>query len=631
MAAAPPAPVRRRPRPGSLERPVSGRLYRGTWLLVALPLLLVAFTVGKPSALAPPALPPAFDRTAALQLAQDLARDHPNRVPGTDGATGAASWFVSQLTPYGLDVQREPFEATIPGRGRVHLENLLAVVVGRSPRAIVVMAHRDTAGVGQGANDNASGTAALIELARAYANPQAFGAAPGATRVRPTHTLVFLSTDGGAWGGLGAAEFASRSPHRADVVAVLNLDAIAGPAAPRLQFAGDEPRSPTPSLLATVAARLAQESGRTATRPSALRQLIDLGFPFSLYEQAPFVARGVPAVTVTTAPDRPSDSLADTAARLNALRLMEVGRAAQDVLDTLDQGLELTQGTSSYVFLGARVVRGWAIELALVAMLLPFLAAAVDLFARCRRRRIALAPAFRSLRSRLGFWAWVGVVFALFAVTGAWPGGASRPPAPWSAGAGRWPAAALVGFGVLMLAGWLVARDRLLPRRPVTAEEELAAQTASLLALGVVALVVVGVNAFALVFVLPSLHAWLWLPQVRRSPPWTRAAVLGAGLLGPALLLWSFGDRFGLGFDAPWYAAELVALGYAPAPLAVAFLAWLAGGAQLAAVAAGRYAPYPEAHERPRLGPLRRAIRRVVLGVREQRRASEERRRAFYG
>ena len=41
MAVVPPAPERRRPRRGSLERPINGRLYRGTWLLVGLPLLVV--------------------------------------------------------------------------------------------------------------------------------------------------------------------------------------------------------------------------------------------------------------------------------------------------------------------------------------------------------------------------------------------------------------------------------------------------------------------------------------------------------------------------------------------------------------------------------------------------------------
>src|SRR5205823_4774224 len=77
------------------------------------------------------------------------------------------------LQPYGLRAETEAFSATIPGHGRVRLRNLLAVVPGRSPRAIVVAAHRDDTGAGPGADDNASGTAALVELARAYANPAA--------------------------------------------------------------------------------------------------------------------------------------------------------------------------------------------------------------------------------------------------------------------------------------------------------------------------------------------------------------------------------------------------------------------------------------------------------------------------
>ena len=52
MAALPPRSSRRRPRRGSLERPVSGRLYRGTWLLVGIPLLAAAFSVHKPGAAA---------------------------------------------------------------------------------------------------------------------------------------------------------------------------------------------------------------------------------------------------------------------------------------------------------------------------------------------------------------------------------------------------------------------------------------------------------------------------------------------------------------------------------------------------------------------------------------------------
>src|SRR5919199_553508 len=194
MAAVPPRPARRRPRRGSLERPLNSRLYPDAWLLVALP-----------------PLPPGFDGRAALELAQDLVRTNPDRSPGT---LGSARWFREQLTPYGLRIHEDAFRATIPGRGRVTLRNLVAVVPGRSPQAIVVMAHRDDTGAGPGADDNGSGTAALVEIARSYSTPTAAGANARAPRVRPAHTLLFVSTDGGAFGGLGAAHFARESAAR---------------------------------------------------------------------------------------------------------------------------------------------------------------------------------------------------------------------------------------------------------------------------------------------------------------------------------------------------------------------------------------------------------------------------------
>src|SRR5438477_12758505 len=102
MAVAPAPFERRRPRPGSIERPVNGRMYRGTWLLVALPLLVAAFSVARPTPLPAPPLPPAFDRTAAYELAADLARSFPDRSPGSPGATGAAQWLEQQLHQYGF-------------------------------------------------------------------------------------------------------------------------------------------------------------------------------------------------------------------------------------------------------------------------------------------------------------------------------------------------------------------------------------------------------------------------------------------------------------------------------------------------------------------------------------------------
>src|SRR5205085_3946185 len=195
----------------------------------------------------------------------------------------------------------------------------------------------------------------------------------------------------------------------------------------------------------------------------------------------------------------------------------------------------------------------------------------------------------------------------------------------------HWPALGLIGFAMLSAVGWLVARARLVPRRPVSPSEEIAGSAAALLALAVVALLVVATNPFALVFLLPSLHAWLWLPHARAQPLWTRAALLAAGLLGPLLLLGSLAWRYGLGFDAPWYLAELTAAGYVRLPAVVIAAGWLAAAGQVTALSLGRYAPYPSAAERPPRGPLRETVRQIALTVRGRRRASETGRKALEG
>jgi peptidase M28-like protein len=592
------------PRRRSVEYPINARLVRGTWLLVALPLLLAAFTMARPQSLPPPALPPAFDAATAAHSARELARVYPDRSPGSPGSLAAAQWVVDQLKLYGFGAQVDRFTARVPGRGRVQLQNLAAVVPGPSPQAIVFTAHRDNTGEGRGTNDNASGTAALIELARAFAPVTG---APG-TQARPAHTLVFLSTDGGAFGALGAARFAEHSPYRDNAVAVISLDAIAGAGRPRLLIGGDRPLSPAGTLVRTAAARILEESREEPVRSSAVEQLLDLGFPFALGEQGPFVARGIPAITLTTGGERPPDGFADPA--LDVARLGEVGRAAQNLLGSLDAGLELAQGTTTYIYFGRRIVRGWAIELVLLAALLPFLIATIDLFARCRRRRIELGPAVRALRRRLGFWAYAGALVLLAAKLGLFPdaeprplptnlGGLETPSAPW-----------LVVFGALLLCGWLVARERLLPRDPAEFEEMLAGYTVALLSLAVVALLVIATNPFALIYLLPSLYAWLWLPQVHATSSWARGLLLVAGLGGPLLLVVTFARRYALGWDAPWYLLSLLGVGYVPWIAAAVVLAWAAVAAQFAALVAGRYAAYPDRDARRSVGFVQAAVRR---------------------
>ena len=623
--AEPPPSRQLRPRRGSLERPLSTRIYRSAWVLVAVPVLVAAFTVGQPDPLPAPALPPSFDQATAVQFATELAQRFPDRSPGGPGAGAAAEWVAARLGDMGLPAQRVEFTAEVPGRGVVRLVNLLAVAPGNSSQAIVVMADRDNLGLSPGANDNASGTAALLELARNVVTPD------GGQQTTRSHTLVFVSTDGGAYGELGAAELA-RNPAPVTrlvgpgsaVIAVVNLDSIAGRGRPRLEFAADNPRSPSIALVTTADASILATTGSAPSRPPPVAQLVDLAFPFTLFGQGPLVAHGTAAVTLTSGGSRPPSPYHDTVSELHRNRLGQLGRAAEALLVSLDSAAEVAQGTQPYVYLGTRILYGWTIQFVLLAGLLPFFAATLDLFARCRRRGIALLPALRSLRSRLGVWFWAGGIFALLALTGVLPRGDARPIPPDTTPAGDWPVGGLIVLFGLTGLGWLVARPRLAPTGETMREDELGGHLAAMLGLAIASLVVAATNPFALIFVLPSLHAWLWLAHVEALGRPARLALYGLGFIGPLFLVLSFALRFDLGFDALWYPFALASLGYVPISLLLALLVWGASAAQVGAIAAGRFAPYPERWERARRGPIRESIRQAILYSRRTRRTRKQ-------
>ena len=598
---------RRRPRRGSVERPVNARLYRTAALLVPAALVAAAFSLYEPATLAAPSLPPIYDGNSAFRLADELARRFPDRSPGTPGARDAADWVSDRFSEQGFDVRRQPVEAVVPGRGRLQFENLVAVAPGRSRQTIVVVAHRDNIGAGPGANDNASGTATLIELARSHGAPRL--ADTTGRLLLPLHTLVFLSSDGGAFGGIGAAWFAEHSDVADQIRATINLTALAGRGSVQLHVAGDSPRSPPPVLIRTASARIEEHTGKAPTRSNALEQLLDLAFPFSLYEQAPFVGRDRPALTVSTSGERPPSPFQDVPEELDAGRLDELGRSVQALIGSLDQTSTFADAPPRHLQLGARIVPGWAVTLVAGAALIPFLVSVADLLARSRRRGVGLVAPLRCFVRRLAFWVAAAALFALLGGAGLWEDGAPLPLSPETAAAQDWPAAELLVYGLLVFGAWLLARRRLLRRGLVVPKEELGGYTVALVVLAAVGVVTFFWNPFALLLLLPSLHAWLWLPQLRGRSALIRASVLLAGFAGPLLLLGSFGLRFDLGFDAPWYLVQLTAVGYVPLAAVCLTLVWAAAAAQIGALAAGRYAPYPSRAERRRApGVLRLAL-----------------------
>ncbi len=126
---------------------------------------------------------------------------------------------------------------------------------------------------------------------------------------------------------------------------------------------------------------------------------------------------------------------------------------------------------------------------------------------------------------------------------------------------------------------------------PPTPDEVLAGYAVALLALGAVAIATAVISPYGLLFVVPSLYAWLWLPQVERRSGWARDVLYGIGLAGPALALVVIGTQLGLGLDTPMYLLSLMTLGFIPWPTVLVLIGWGAVAAQLGALAAGRYGP----------------------------------------
>ncbi len=504
-------------------------------------------------------------------------------------------------------MREQRFTASIPDVGEVMLVNVIArpLAAGprRSPQAIAVIADWDNLGQSPGLDRNASGTGALIELARDFST------------ITAAHTIVFIAADGGSYGNLGAAALAQDPAFQEATLAAVGLDSLGSTGRIRLMLAGDDGRSPSGVLAATADVSVLRQTGVRATHASGLEQLLDLAFPFSLYDQAPLLGDGVSALAITTAGERPP-APADDPATLDPVRLQAVGRSAQGLVSSLDTALEAASGTESFIYRDGRLLRGFAIAFLLLVLLVPPILATVDLAARLRRRGAALGPALRSYRSRLSVWLFGGAVAAIFTAVGLFPNEGDRPISPDTPAAQHWPSAAIASLVVIAGLGWFAARLRLVPRGPIERVDELAGHVVAMFALSAVAIGVAIVNPYTLLFVLPSLHLWLWAPHFRERPAWLRLLLYAAGFAGPVALVAAFGVRLGLGLDAPWYVATLFSVGYAPWTLFVLLLAWGAAAGQIGAVLFGRYAPYPSEDERPERGLVRESVRRAALLVR---------------
>lgn len=168
---------------------------------------------------------------ATLELAGTLSRMAEEKV--FDGASksyvqAAADAESSRVQSFALTWSLKAVRVT--KHTRTTSPNVVGVLRGADPRlrneCVVISAHLDHLGISEpvngdsvnnGAYDNASGTAMMLEAARAFAS----------LKVRPKRSLVFLSVTGEEKGLQGSDYFAHHdAPDSMDVVGDMNLDMV---------------------------------------------------------------------------------------------------------------------------------------------------------------------------------------------------------------------------------------------------------------------------------------------------------------------------------------------------------------------------------------------------------------------
>lgn len=135
------------------------------------------------------------------------------RVTETEACREAAEYITSQFQEYGLSVRQQFWE--YGGYEDINVEGTLEGVNKSSNEIYVVCAHYDSVPGSPGADDNGSGTAAVLAAAKVLSN------------YKFQHTIKFVTFSGEEEGLLGSHEYASEAQSNGDnIVGVINADMI---------------------------------------------------------------------------------------------------------------------------------------------------------------------------------------------------------------------------------------------------------------------------------------------------------------------------------------------------------------------------------------------------------------------
>ena len=229
-----------------------------------------------------------FSGERTFQIEEEFVTTHINRVSGSEESLQATEWLLEQFTASGLNCEFDEWE-TILYSETFNLRNVVCVLPGESDQEILVFAHHDIAPTTiEGADNDGSGVAILLHLAEIFA-------AEG----KPKYTLVFVADDAEEYGMIGSKRYVDTHPNPENIIAGISLDNLGkfyyNSMVTELigQFEGY-----SPVWIAIAAREAAQAAGAEweVLLKGPIDQVLNQAVTISFTDQGPIIAAGVPAV-----------------------------------------------------------------------------------------------------------------------------------------------------------------------------------------------------------------------------------------------------------------------------------------------------------------------------------------------
>jgi hypothetical protein len=280
-------------------------------------------------------LPPVFSGERMMETVRFLASDRlRGRETGSAGADMAADYIAEAFRTVGLRPGGDAgsyFQTTRAGQQGLPVRNVIAVLPGKEPsytgQSVVLGAHYDHLGMGTalgragergrlhpGADDNASGVAVLLEVARVFRESRA-----------PDRTIVFAAWSGEEQGKLGSRHYVGNEGTypAAQCIGMINLDTVGRPGERNKLF-----------VLGGSSAKEWVHIFRGAGFVTGVElELVTEDLDAS--DQQSFQAAGVPAVQLFSGPHPDYHRPTDTPDKIDAEGLVNAASVTGEVLEYL--------------------------------------------------------------------------------------------------------------------------------------------------------------------------------------------------------------------------------------------------------------------------------------------------------